>query len=229
MSTFLDGLRAQKGLGALATGNYAKAEAAFRKMAINEPDSLQVLHNLGLALMAQGKRDEAERCFRREEKLYGLSYVRHCALADLAYSGGRRTEAMKRYKAALECPESAADRPILEARLAVAADQEAFRKAGLAAEAFARGETARAARRFDEALAEFAQAMELDPTAWPAANNSGTICLNDLKDPARALEYFGQAMRYARPAHVRRNAELAGRALEKLSGSRKSRPRKDPK
>lgn len=227
MSTFMEGIREQMGLGALASGKYAKAEAVFRKLAKTDPDSLKVLHNLGLALMAQGKREEAEVCFRREEKLYGASYIRHCALADLAYSAGKRGEAVKRYKAALACPESGKDIAILAARLAISEDTRAFADSRLAAEAFARGEAARLEKRLDSALEEYESALALDPTSWPAANNAGTIYLNDLKDPGKALQMFGRAMTHGQPAHVLRNAELAERALKKTEGGRKASPGKD--
>jgi len=95
------------GLNAYVSGNYAKAEEYFRKLEQSEPNSIRVLRNLGVILLAQGKGKEAERYLLKEEKLYGPSFYRHAALADLAYATGNRKDAARRYQRALKDPECA--------------------------------------------------------------------------------------------------------------------------
>jgi tetratricopeptide (TPR) repeat protein len=219
MPAFIDSFRVRMGLNAYASGKYDKAEAWFRTLETTEPDSLRVLRNLGVILLAQGKREEAEKYFRREESRFGKSYHRHCILADIAYAAGKRDEAIKRYKAALEYPDKEKDEGILASRLAICSEAAAFKKSRLAGEAFDLAETARREKRFAEALEGFDKAVSLDPTAWPALNNAGTIYLNDLKEPAKALEKFSQALAIARPPHVARNAVLAEEALARGKGA----------
>jgi Flp pilus assembly protein TadD, contains TPR repeats len=95
------------GLSAFAAGNYDRAEGYFRKLEQKDPNSMSVLRNLGLILMAKGDAEGAEAYLLREEKLYGKSFHRHAALADIAYARGRRKEAEKRYRLALGEAESA--------------------------------------------------------------------------------------------------------------------------
>ena len=120
------------GLNAYVAGDYKKAEDWFRKLERSEPDSIRVLRNLGVVLLAQGKGEEAERYLLKEEKLYGASFDRHAALADLAYSIGKREQAVVRYARALGEPECALGgkayhrRAFLEERLALCRDPVAF-------------------------------------------------------------------------------------------------------
>ena len=227
MPKFLDTFWEQMGLNAYVTGRYAQAESWFRKLEQKEPDSVRVLRNLGVIMLAQGKAEEAENYFRREEKIYGKSYHRHCALADLAYAEGRRDEALKRYTAALECPEADRDRTILEARSRICADSAAYKASRQAGEAFARGETARKENRFDDAIAAFTEAETLDPTSWPSMNNAGTIYLNDLCEPEKALEEFKRALEIVRQPHIAHNAELAEEAIAKAAKSAQAPKRKE--
>ncbi len=69
------------GLNAYVQGDYAKAEAWFRKLESREPDSLRVLRNLGVILLARGDAEGAEAYLLREERAYGPSFHRHAALA----------------------------------------------------------------------------------------------------------------------------------------------------
>ena len=53
-----------EGLECFAAGNPAAAEELLRKAFLGIPNELGILVNLGLALMQQGKVDQAERCYR---------------------------------------------------------------------------------------------------------------------------------------------------------------------
>ena len=77
--------------------NYSKAEANFRKI-LSERDSTLSRMSLALALLAQGKKDEAERIHLEGIKLQPENDERYktygCFLSDV----GRREEALTMYK-----------------------------------------------------------------------------------------------------------------------------------
>lgn len=215
MPAFLSAFYERFGLNAYVQGDYAKAERWFRKLERLEPDSIRVLRNLGVVLLAKGDAEGAERYLLREERLYGASFHRHAALADLAYARGRRKEAERRYAAALAEPEAAPGgsqaglRPLMEARLGIARSEESFAKARRSMERFSEAEAARERGDHGPAVALFEEAATLDPTNWPALNNAGTLLLNQLGDPARAAGLFEKALPLARSPQVARNLELA--------------------
>lgn len=205
------------GLNAYVQGDYAKAEAWFRKLESREPDSLRVLRNLGVILLARGDAEGAEAYLLREERAYGPSFHRHAALADLAYARGRREEAARRYSAALAEPEAggAPTAALIEARARICRDEKAFSRSRDSLSRFAEGEEARGGGDLARAVSLFDEAAALDPTAWPALNNAGTLLLNDLGDPDGAKARFERALALSRAPQVARNLELAEGALER--------------
>jgi tetratricopeptide (TPR) repeat protein len=223
------------GLNAYVQGDYLKALKWFRRLEGSEPDSIRVLRNLGVILLASGDAAGAKSYLLREEKLYGPSYHRHSALADLAYAVGDRKEAARRYALALEEPEAsvggatgpdgaaAAMRPLLETRLALCRDESAFRRSREAMGRFKAGEGARDSGDARGAVALFEEAATLDPTAWPALNNAGTLLLNTLGDAEKARSLFERACSLSRSPQVARNLELAEQAC--VDAKRKGRQR----
>ena len=132
----------------LATENQLRfwrdSETLFRHAVAVMPDNEIALINLGSALEAQNRLDEALAVDRRAEKLKTGRYQLHNNLGNLLAKLGRHEEALAEYREAIRL------RPV-SARL----------------RAIAGGELA-ALGRFDEALALFAAAEKLDPHyAWP--------------------------------------------------------------
>jgi len=210
------------GLNCYVSGNYAAAEHWLRKLEKREGQTLRVLRGFSLVALARGDAEEAGRCLRLQEKLFGPSLHSSCALGDIAYATGRREEALKRYRAALACPEAdgakdtgegAVQRKLLEARVAICADAAAYERSRKAAGRFADGEAAREEERYVEAVAAFEEAAALDPSHWPALNNAGTILLTSLGDPARALGLFERAAELSGSPQCLQNAELARKAI----------------
>lgn len=207
------------GLNAYIAGDYAKAEKWFRKLESSEPTSIRVLRNLGVILLAQGKPEEAERYLLREEKLYGASFYRHSALADLAYAMGKRKEASRRYRLALKEPECAEGgkafhmRGLMEARLDICEDEKKFAGTRKAMERFRDAEALRASGAFREAIEAFNESFALDATNWPALNNAASIYMNTLKQPADAEPLFARAFELSRSIQVARNLELCRQTL----------------
>ncbi|MCX8014329.1 MAG: hypothetical protein N3A02_08585 [Rectinema sp.] len=216
------------GLNHYISGNYKKAEYWFRKLEQSEPDSIRVLRNLGMILLAEGKPEEAERYLLREEKLYGPSFHRHSALADLAYATGKRKEAERRYRKALQEPECQEGgkafrlRPILEKRLALCADESRFAATRTSMQRFKEAEALRERGQFEEAVALFKQSFELDETNWPALNNAASILFNKMQKPHEAQPLFEQAFTISGSIQVARNLELCNRAIARAGKDRKS-------
>ncbi|MDH7483780.1 MAG: tetratricopeptide repeat protein [Spirochaetales bacterium] len=207
------------GLNAYIAGDYQRAERWFRKLEGHEPDSLRVLRNLGLIMLALGKKEEAERYLLKEEKLYGPSFHRHAALADLAYALGRRKEAERRYRKALAEPECAEGgsaselRWLIEQRIEICADPHRYERSRKAMELFFEAERVRDAGEYEKAIELFNASFAEDGTNWPALNNAGSILFNRLGKPAEAKPYFERAFRIARSIQVARNLELCRKAL----------------
>lgn len=207
------------GLNAYVAGNYKKAEQWFRKLEQSEPTSIRVLRNLGVILLAEGRAEEAERYFLREEKLYGASFYRHSALADLAYATGKRKEAARRYRLALKEPECAEGgsahhmRGLMEKRLAICEDEKRYADTRRAMELFRQAEGLREEGAHQKAIDTFLESFALDETNWPALNNAASIYMNVLKLPAEAEPLFSQAFELSHSIQVARNVELCRQAI----------------
>lgn len=221
MPTFILNLYERFGLNAYISGDYDKAERWFRKLEAKEPESIAALRNLGVILMAKGDAEGAERYILKEEKIYGRSFNRHAALADIAYARGKRKEAQRRYAAALAEPECApggsaeAARPLMEKRCALCSDEVSFERTRESMKAFMEAQELRERGDYEAAVARFRRSAELDETNWPALNNIGTIYLNTMKRGAEAAAVFERAFSISRNPQIARNYEVAQRFLQK--------------
>jgi len=219
MNRWYAGLCERFGLNAYVAGDYKRAERWFRKLEQAEPTSIRVLRNLGVILLAEGRAEEAERYLLREEKLYGASFYRHSALADLAYATGKRKEAARRYRLALQEPECAEGgsahhmRGLMEKRLAICEDEKRYADTRRAMELFRQAEGLRQDGAHQEAIEKFLQSFALDETNWPALNNAASIYMNALKQPAEAEPLFSQAFELSNSIQVARNLELCRQAV----------------
>lgn len=232
MLRILSSLYERLGLNAYVEGDFAKAESWFRRLEAAEPDSIRVLRNLGVILLAKGELSKAKAYLVREEALFGHSFHRHAGLADLAWAAGEREEAGRRYAAALAEPEArkggrhAASRPLLEARLGLCGDPAAFARAREGLSVFQLGEAAREAGAFPKAYDHFLKAVDLDPSNWLALNNAGSLALNQLAQPEQAVALLERAFAFSPNSQVGRNLQIAREALEEGKGAR---PKKGPK
>ncbi len=221
MNKWYAGLCERFGLNAYVAGNYQKAEHWFRKLEQSEPTSIRVLRNLGVILLAEGRPEEAERYLLKEEKLYGASFYRHSALADLAYATGKRKEAARRYRLALQEPECAEGGAahhmsgLMEKRLAMCEDEKRYAGTRKAMELFRQAEKLREGGSHQEAIEKFLESFALDETNWPALNNAASIYMNALKLPAEAEPLFSQAFELSHSIQVARNVELCQQAIDR--------------
>ena len=223
MQNLISTLFERFGLNAYVTGDLAKAEKWFRRLEAREPDSLNVLRNIGVILLAKGDAEGASQYLLREEKLYGKAFHRHAALADLAYACGKRKDAAKRYALALAEPEctpggsSEAIRPIMEKRLSICSSEQDFARTRDAMKAFEEAQILRSQGKFEEAVERFLLSAKLDETNWPALNNIGSIYLNTMGKPVEAGEMFEKAFSISRNVQTARNLELARRVAGKAT------------
>jgi len=215
------------GLNAYVSGDYKKAEKWFRKLEVSEPNSIRVLRNLGVILLAQGRPKEAERYLTKEEKIYGPSFYRHAALADLAYAIGNRKEAAKRYKSALndsECEEGGKAfhmRELMERRRMICEDEKLYSETRRAMDLFVEAEKLRESGSFKDSIETFLRSFSLDETNWPALNNAASIYMNALKRPAEAEPLFARAFELSRSVQVARNLDLCRQAIARRPQSHK--------
>lgn len=221
MNKFYAAFCERLGLNAYVAGDYAKAERWFRKLEQSEPTSIRVLRNLGVVLLAEGHSEEAERYLLKEEKLYGPSFYRHSALADLAYAIGKRKEAARRYQKALqelECAEGGKAyhmRPLMEKRLVICENEKKYAGTRKAMELFKQAENLRESGAYEEAIKKFLNSVELDETNWPALNNAASIYMNTLKKPVDAEPLFLNAFELSRSIQVARNLDLCRQAIHR--------------
>jgi len=224
MQNLISTLFERFGLNAYVMGDLKKAEKWFRGLEAREPDSLRVLRNIGLILLAKGDAEGASQYLLKEEKLYGRTFQRHAALADLAYACGKRKDAEKRYALALAEPECApggkseAARPLIEKRLAICSSEERFFRTREAMRVFEEAQEFRLQGKFEEAIERFLLSASLDETNWPALNNIGSIYLNTMNKPVEASEMFERAFSISRNIQAARNYQLAQRVIEKGKG-----------
>lgn len=219
---FINDLCERFALNAYALGRNDRAISWLRRLETREGESTRVLRNLGVALLAAGETDEAERYLLREEELHGETYQRHRALADLYYCAGKREKALGRYAAAIETTGATDDgcaqglrreeREFLRRRKAICADPRLFESSAEASRLFARGEIARDGGNPDEALELFLKSGELDETSWPAFNNAGVLTLA-AGDATRAFELFNRAYAYSPLPTIKDNVEAARAAI----------------
>ena len=59
----------------LTDGRYTEAEAIYRKLLRTEPNSEQLLTNLGISLSLQGRSEEAETQFRHTEDVCSANQI----------------------------------------------------------------------------------------------------------------------------------------------------------
>ncbi|NJL57343.1 tetratricopeptide repeat protein [bacterium] len=96
----------QQGSAAQEAGNYAEAEAIWRKLLQIEPDEVAAevaaWNNLGLALAEQGKWDEAVTSYRRAIELDPNFAPAHSNLGNILRQQGKLEEAASHYRRAIE-------------------------------------------------------------------------------------------------------------------------------
>ncbi|TVQ25788.1 MAG: tetratricopeptide repeat protein [Spirochaetaceae bacterium] len=202
-------MRQRRALTAYAAGDFERAGALFRAMLKAHPETRGIRHNLALTCIALEQYEEAEEMLLTELDWYGEYYPRLRVLADLYYVTGRREAAHEFYRRTLASEVPDHDRLVIEKRVELTASEQSFALVAEAHAAFSRGNSLMANEDWAAAVREFEHAASLDVTNIHALNNAGTVYLNNLDQPDRAVELFRQALRWSKLPWIGRNLKQA--------------------
>jgi arylsulfatase A-like enzyme/Tfp pilus assembly protein PilF len=197
----------QRAMTAMARGQLAAAEAAFRRTLELEPDDAErfgLCHeNLAFVLAAQGKTDEAIQHYRAALAANPRSPSAHVNFGTTLSKLGRTDEAIAQYEAALaDSPANPTAHNDLARDLlqkgrvdeAIAHYREAIRLRPTYFEAYARlAEALRAAKKLDEAAQTWEAALRVDPE-FQAARQELAMTLIDLRRHARAEQVLRETL-----------------------------------
>src|SRR5262245_9001087 len=143
----------KRGLDHFEKKQYDEAIRLFRKALDLQPDSADVLNNLGKALDAVGKDDEAIADFDKALKLAPENAIIHCNKGLALFHEKKFEESIASYRKAIEIHENFAEA-----------------QNGLGAALFSLGRT-------DEAISAFRKGLQLDPKNIDALNNLGAALM----------------------------------------------------
>jgi tetratricopeptide (TPR) repeat protein len=90
-------------------GQLSDAVMIYREVLADDPKNLQVLFNLGLALMARGEADKAMNCFQEALKINPDDEKLHYHLGRALYRKRRIREAVESFKSAIKVKPDFAD------------------------------------------------------------------------------------------------------------------------
>lgn len=200
-------------LNNMTAGNPDKAEKWYRKLEVIEPESLAVLHNLGVICIALKKYGEAERYLLREIEFFGESEIRSRILGDLYYVSGNREKAGHMYGKALTLLQKVSGdkstAKFLRRRIKHCAENMAYEKALEGMKFYEEGLAFYSKGDYMEALKSYNRAVQCDNSSYMALNAAGTLLMNNVKDYDQARDFFRKALDLADMPLIRSNLALA--------------------
>jgi len=207
----------------MTAGKAAKAEIWYKKLEILEPDSLSVLHNLGVIYISLKKFHEAERYLIREIELYGDSEIRYRIMGDLYYVSGEREKAGKAYGKALTILQNGygdkSTERFLRRRIKQCKDASAYSKAADGVRYYEEGLNLYSKGDYNNAFELYKKAVECDNAGFMAFNAAGTVLMNSIKDYENARTYFIKALELADIPLIRGNLALAEYKIKEKDNS----------
>lgn len=210
-------------LNNMTAGRPAKAERWYKRLEIIEPESIEVLHNLGVVSIALKKFRDAEFYLRRVIEIYGESPVRLRILGDLYYQEGSMEKAGKTYgKALAGLQRMNTDRStenFLRKRIGICNDRSLSAKAVESGRLMDSGPDLLSDGKFTEALTLFLKAAEYDRSSYMALNSAGTILLNNIQDYMKARDCFRKALDLAEIPLIKQNLALAEYKIRETGGA----------
>jgi len=206
----------------MTAGKPDKAEKWYKRLERFEPESLEVLHNLGVIYIAINKHAEAEKYLHKEIDLYGESEIRDRVLGDLYYVSGNREMAGRFYGKALSLLQSGSKdkstERFLRRRIKQCSELQSYKKALEGMKYFEEGAAFYSKGDYDEALRSYNKAVRCDNTSYMAMNAAGTLLMNNIKDYEQAREFFRKALELADIPLVKHNLALAENRLKGNGG-----------
>jgi protein O-GlcNAc transferase len=207
----------KQGNAHLSAGNLQEAANCYRRGLESDPQDSICFSNLGYVLGELGRAAESQEMLQRAVELDPSDFDAHYMLGNLARTRGEWLQAIGRYRDALKtkpdfdvcrrelCVSLAQMGHLGEAR-AVLAEGPAFAP-DTADFHYFRGTLHLAAEEFDEALAEFRQAAQLQPRDASILINLGVAQLKK-RDVFSAIETYRGIIEFD-PANVQAHANLA--------------------
>ena len=186
-----------KAFNALVDGNYERTEKYFRKIAQAYPGKMGNSYNLGLVKLATGEYAKAEEFFLAECEQFGTTFNRSKTLGDLYYIWGKADKAKQHYAQALEECEKPELRRMLTERIAKCSSESSFSNVLQSHAKFEEGIRLEGEGDPEGAEKAYRAALELDSSHFQAANNLGSLILNNEGDPSTAIAFFERAARYS--------------------------------
>lgn len=209
-------------LNYMTAGKPVKAEKWYRRLEKTDPDSLEVLHNLGVISISLKKFREAENYISREIEAYGESGIRLRVLGDLYYADGSMDKAGSAYgKALAQYQEHGGDKStenFLMKRMTICKDRSLSARAMESGILLEKGQELFSKKLFDEALECFLRAAESDRSSYMALNSAGAILMNNRKDYSAARDFFRKALDLADIPLIKQNLALAEHKIKESGG-----------
>ncbi len=195
---------------AFTLAKFEKARQAFARLLELAPRRRGLRFNLGLALLAMKRYEEAWRCFLDEKAACGDSLPLDKALAETAYRMGDRAAARQYYSRALGKQPSAKEQAFCSLRVGICADADLFAQAMKAQAILDRADDIMQLSGFESAEPLLQEVCRLDQTSFQAMNNIGAIRLAK-KDYAGALDFFRRAEKLVDLPMIQKNLAYLAR------------------
>lgn len=200
-------------LNNMTAGNPEKAEKWYKKLELLEPDSLEVIHNLGVIYVSLKRFPDAESYLSREIGQFGESEIRCRILGDLYFVSGDRKRAERYYGRALALlQDGSGDKStakFLRRRLKQCEEKSTYETALEGLKHYENGLTHYASGEYKEALDSYNRAMKCDNSSFMAMNAAGTLLMNNIRDYEQARNFFRKALDLADMPVIRQNLALA--------------------
>ncbi len=211
-------------LNSMTAGNPEKAERWYKKLEFFEPDSLEVIHNLGVIYVSLKKFADAESYILREIGQFGESEIRCRILGDLYFISGDRKKGERYYGRALALlQEGSGDKStakFLRRRLKQCEEKSSYETALEGLKHYEDGLTHYSKGKYKEALESYNMAMKCDNSSFMAMNAAGTLLMNNVKDYEQARSFFRKALDLADMPVIRQNLALAEYKIKEGGGNR---------
>lgn len=213
LNNFKKWLYGRMAINNMTAGNDKKAEIWYKRLEPLEPESLSVLHNLGVIYISMKRFDEAEKYLTREIELYGDSEIRYRVIGDLYYISGKRENAGKAYGKALSILQTGygdkSTERFLRRRIKQCKEISSYNKALDGVRHYEEGLAIYSTGDYNKALELYKKSVECDNSGFMALNAAGTVLLNRIKDYNNARSYFIKALELADIPLIRGNLALA--------------------
>ncbi len=183
----------RRSLNAMVQNKWEEAEGFLLKQIARQGSSMGLQYNLALIYLGQERMQEAYDTLLNCADTYGESLRLTRMLGDIQYIHGKRLDALKWYKAALEDNPDDKEARLIAQRVLVLEDEDRYQRV-LANQADVEQARSVFSTKPDQALALYLRVVEDDPSHVEALNNLGSLYLDEFDDAKKAEYYFEQVL-----------------------------------